>query len=314
MRTVTYDHFGGPEVLTLTEAPAPPARPGHLLVRVAAVSINPLDAKIRRGGLRLLSGGHFPKTPGLDFSGTVEQVGAGVTGFAISDAVFGFTGSMRTGTLAEVIAVPAAVVAHRPASLDHVAAAAIAVTGLAALQLVRDHARVKPGDRVLVNGASGGVGPYAIQLARRAGAHVTAVATGDGLGLARSLGADEVVDYRAASVAASGRRFDAVLDLSTRLPFAAARPILAPRGVHVAVEPSPPALLAAAVSNLFRARKRRLLITRPRPADLASLARSLAAGELHLGPVRELDLAAVREAFTAVEAGGLVGKAVLRLR
>jgi NADPH:quinone reductase-like Zn-dependent oxidoreductase len=314
MQAVTYDHFGGPEVLTLGEVAAPAVRAGHLRVRVAAVSINPLDAKIRRGQLTLLSGRRFPKTPGLDLAGTVDAVGAGVTGFAVGDRVFGFTGSMRTGTLSDLATVPAAAVARIPASIDATGAASIAVVGLAALQALRDAARVKAGDRVLLNGATGGIGPYAVQLARRMGAHVTAVGSGDGLALLRDLGADAVVDYRRDSILAAGQRFDAVIDLSTHLPFAAARPILTARGVHVAVEPSPPALIAAALANRVRRQQRRFLMTKPSGADLADLGRLLDGGELRLGPVQAFERRDWRQAFELAERGGVVGKVVIRLQ
>jgi NADPH:quinone reductase-like Zn-dependent oxidoreductase len=312
MQAVTYDHFGGPDVLTLAEVAAPAVRAGHLRVRVAAVSINPLDGKIRRGQLTLLSGRRFPKTPGLDLAGTVDAIGAGVTGFAVGDAVFGFTGSMRSGTLADLVSVPATAVAKAPASTDAAGAASIAVVGLAALQALRDAARVKAGDHVLLHGATGGVGPYAVQLARRMGARVTAVGSGDGLALLRELGADAIVDYRRASILDAGQRFDAVIDLSTRLSFAAARAILTPRGVHVAVEPSPPALVAAAIGNRFRRQQRRFLMTRPSRPDLELLGRLLDTGELRLGPRQVLERRELRRAFELAEGGGVVGKVVIR--
>src|SRR4051812_1572870 len=156
MNAVTYNQFGGPDVLKLTTSDAPRVGSHDLLVRVRAVSVNPLDGKIRRGELRLLSGARFPKTPGIDLAGLVEAVGTKVTGFAVGDRVFGFPGSMRTGTLSEVVSVPAASMAKIPRGLDEVGAASISTVGLAALQAIRDVAHVTRNERVLVHGATGG--------------------------------------------------------------------------------------------------------------------------------------------------------------
>jgi NADPH:quinone reductase-like Zn-dependent oxidoreductase len=312
MKTVTYSRFGSPDVLTLSDVAPPSPRGGHLVVRVLAVSINPLDGKLRRGDARLLSGTKFPKTPGLDFAGVVEQVGQGVTGFQVGDDVFGGLGSFKAGYLSERISVPARVVAKMPKSLDHVGAAALAVVGLAA-QTAVDAARVKAGDHVLINGASGGLGPYAIQLAKRAGAHVTAVSGTDGVALARELGADSVVDYRREAITASGRTFDAVLELSARLPFSAARVLLKPSGVYVDFEPGPAKLASAALQNPFRSRQHRFVITRSSTAALEALGRHVDAGALRPGPTRVFEFSDYRRAFEQAEKGGSVGKVVVRL-
>ncbi|MCP3140324.1 NAD(P)-dependent alcohol dehydrogenase [Pyxidicoccus xibeiensis] len=312
MQTVTYSRFGSPDVLTLSDVAPPSPRGGHLVVRVRAVSINPLDGKLRRGDARLLSGTKFPKTPGLDFAGVVEQVGPGVSGFQVGDDVFGGLGSFKEGYLSERISVPARVVAKLPKSLDYVGAAAIAVVGLAAQTAVQV-ARIKAGDHVLINGASGGLGPYALQLAKGAGAHVTAVSGTDGVALARELGADTVVDYRRESITASGRTFDAVLELSGRLPFSQARGLLKPRGVYVDFEPGPTKLIGAGLQNPFRSHQHRFVITRATTAALEALGRHLDAGQLRPGPTRVFELSEYRRAFEVAEQGGQVGKVVIRL-
>jgi NADPH:quinone reductase-like Zn-dependent oxidoreductase len=313
MRTITYERFGGPEVLTLSDVAPPSHRKSHLVVRVHAVSINPLDGKIRRGEARLLSGAKFPKTSGLDFAGVVEQVGEGVSGFRIGDDVFGGLGSFKEGYLAELISVPASIVAKKPKSLDDVGAAAVAVVGLAAQAAVRDAARVKAGDQVLINGCTGGMGLYAIQLCKRAGAHVTGVCGTDGVAMAREFGADTVVDYRRESIIASGKTFDAVIELSARLAFSEARVLLKDKGVYVDLEPGPTKLARAALLNPFRAQKHRFVITKSTTADLEALGRHFAAGELRAGPTQVFALSEYRRAFEVAEQGGLVGKVVLRL-
>jgi NADPH:quinone reductase-like Zn-dependent oxidoreductase len=313
MNAVTYRRFGSPDVLELVDIPSPHPAAGQLLVRVRAASVNPLDGKIRRGELRLLSGSRFPKTPGMDYAGVVEAVGSGVIGFAVGDRVFGFSGSMRHGTLAERIAVPATTAAKLPAGLELTGAAALATVGLAALQTVRDVARIAAGERVLVNGATGGVGLVMLQLLRRRGAEVTAVAATSGVELARVYGAHDVIDYRVSSVRASPERFDAVLDTSTKLPFRAARSLLAPRGRYVGFEPTPATLLASKLANLFRRQQHLTLITKPSSRDLAELAQLVVTGALRVPPIESFELPDARRAFARVEGGGVLGKVVIHL-
>ncbi|MBX3220626.1 MAG: NAD(P)-dependent alcohol dehydrogenase [Labilithrix sp.] len=313
MNAITYSHFGGPDVLKLTRSESPRVGSLDLLVRVRAVSVNPLDGKIRRGELRLLSGARFPKTPGIDFAGVVEAVGAKVTGFAVGDRVFGYPGSMRKGTLSEVVSVPAASAAKIPRGLDDVGAASVAMVGLAALQAIRDVAHVAPKERVLVNGATGGVGLMLLQLARLRGAHVTAVASTKGVPVAHQFGADDVVDYRSESIADIRERFDVVFDTSTKLPFSAARRLLEPRGRYVGFEPSPLSLIGSALLNPFRRQKHLILVAKPSAADLAEIGRMIDAHEVVLPPEEAFDLPDAARAFERVERGGVIGKVVIRL-
>ncbi|RKH57559.1 NAD(P)-dependent alcohol dehydrogenase [Corallococcus interemptor] len=312
MNALTYSRFGNLDVLRHTHSPAPRVRAHHLLIRVRAVSVNPIDGKIRRGELRLLSGARFPKATGSDFAGVVEAVGAGVEGFSVGDRVFGFPGIMREGTLAELITVAATSVARVPSALDDVGAAAVSMVGLAALQAWRDVARVAPGERVLVNGATGGVGLMLIQLARARGAHVTAVTSAAGLAVARQYGAQVAHDYRARPLSVLGERFDVIFDLSTKVPFADARGLLAPRGRHVGFEPSPALLLGSALLNPFRRQKQRVLVTRPSAKDLAELAGMFQTGELLPPPMEVFELSDAQAAFERSERGGVIGKVVIR--
>jgi NADPH:quinone reductase-like Zn-dependent oxidoreductase len=313
MNAVTYNHFGGPDVLELTTRAAPRVGPLDVLVRVRAVSVNPLDSKIRRGELRLLSGARFPKTPGIDFAGVVEAVGAKVTGFAVGDRVFGFPGSMRSGTLSEVISVPAASAAKIPRGLDDIGAASVALVGLAALQAFRDVARVVRNERVLVHGATGGVGLVLLQLARLRGAHVTAVVSTSGVAAARQFGAEQVVDYRSESIADLRDRFDVVFDTSTKLSFSAARKLLEPRGRYVGFEPSPLSLIGAALLNPLRRQKHRTLIAKPSAADVAEIGQLIDGHEIVVPPAEAFDLADAARAFERVERGGVIGKVVIRV-
>jgi NADPH:quinone reductase-like Zn-dependent oxidoreductase len=313
MKAITYNEFGGIDRLALADLPDPQVEKGHLLVRVHAASINPIDGKIRRGQLKLMSGTHFPKTVGSDFAGVVTEVGAGVEGFSVGDAVYGCMDSMKHGSLCELISVPPAVLSRKPASLDFVAAAAVPIVAQAALQAMRDVAAVKPETRVLVNGCTGGVGLYALQIASQMGAQVTGVCGAAGLAIAHSFGARDVIDYRRESIGQSGQRFDVLLELSGKLPFSESHDLLEAHGIYIDIEPSPAGLVGNTLANPFRAQKHRFLMTTSKTADLDELAQGFDRGTLRTTPTTAFDLADFRDAFTLAEKGGVIGKVVVRL-
>ncbi|GAA1377579.1 NADP-dependent oxidoreductase [Luteococcus sanguinis] len=212
MRAITHASHGGPEVTSLSNVPDPVASPGQVLVRVAGVGLNPVDAHQRTGAFKLIQPFDFPQVAGNELSGVVAAVGAGVDAFAVGDRVMARTPGV--GAFAELVAVPAAVLAPAPATIPLVDAAAIPLAGLTAQQaLGGDHLDLQPGERLLITGGAGGVGLFAIQLAKLAGAHVTTTASSAGREVVTRLGADEVIDYHERAVSAGPERFDKVLDL-----------------------------------------------------------------------------------------------------
>lgn len=234
MRAQVIRSFGGPEVVESAELPKPDAGPGQVLVRIVASSVNPVDTKIRRKGGAY--SGPLPMVLGADATGVIEALGAGVTGFAVGDAVYGSVGGVRglQGTLAEFVAADARLLAHAPRSLPLADAAALPLVALTAWEGLVEEARVQRGESVLVLGGTGGVGHVAVQLALELGAVVTAaVSSDDKAQLARELGATHVVDYRAERVEdyvariTNGRGFDVVFDATggsdPSAAFAAAR-------------------------------------------------------------------------------------------
>lgn len=213
MRAVTQDSVGGPEVLRLVEADRPEPQAGEVLVRVRASGINPVDVAVRAGEFPLL--GEPPFAVGWDISGVVEQVGAGAR-FSVGDEVYGMPRfPQAAGAYAEYVTAPAAELALKPASLDHVHAAALPLAALTAWQGLVGAARISAGDRVLVQRAAGGVGHLAVQIAKARGAHVIALASEPKHDFVRGLGADEVIDYRTTDFTEAVRDVDVVLD-STR--------------------------------------------------------------------------------------------------
>ncbi|GIF75154.1 NAD(P)-dependent alcohol dehydrogenase [Asanoa siamensis] len=231
MKAIVQDRYGPPETLTLTDVETPVPGPGEVLVRVEAAALNAYDWHVMRGDPRLARLGWGRPAPrarirGRDFAGRVEAVGADVRHVRPGDPVFGDLGD-ASGAFAEYVCVPEGLVAPRPANLTAEQAAALPLAGLTALMGLRD---VGPGQRVLINGASGGVGTFAVQLAKALGARVTAVCSTRNVDLVRSLGADDVVDYTSADFTRSGERHDLVFDLVGNRSLAAFRRALTPTG------------------------------------------------------------------------------------
>ena len=196
MKAAFIRRYGGNKVVELGELPAPQAGPGELLVEVHAASVNPVDFKIRDGMLKMIVPFGFPLILGNDLSGVVKAVGAGVTRFRPGDAVFARMDKRRIGAFAEFAVVAEADAAAKPANLSHIEAAAVPLAGLTAWQALFEIGGLKAGQKVLIHGGSGGVGSFAIQLARHAGATVATTVGARNAELARSLGADIVIDYK----------------------------------------------------------------------------------------------------------------------
>ena len=217
MRAFVYERYGPPENLRLAEVDRPVPAAGEVLVKVLAASVNAADWHVLRGKplfsratLGLLRPKH--RILGVDIAGQVEAVGSGVSGFQPGDQVYANLLDHGYGGFAEYAAVPVGVMASKPANLSFEEAAAVPMAAVTALQGLGRHGRLQPGQTVLINGGSGGVGSFAVQLAKAAGAEVTAVTSTPNLEVVRSLGADHLVDYTTTDVAAGGRRYDRILD------------------------------------------------------------------------------------------------------
>ncbi|MFJ6726429.1 NADP-dependent oxidoreductase [Streptomyces sp. NPDC091281] len=307
MRAIVQKSFGAPEVLEVVEVERPRLLSAEVLVRVVASAVNPVDASVRSGGYRLL--GEPPFGVGWDISGIVEEVGAGAR-FAVGDEVYGMPFFPRAATgYAEYVAVPGRQVARKPATLDHVHAAALPLAALTAWQGLVDAAGVSAGDHVLVHRASGGVGHLAVQIAKARGARVTALASAPRHDFVRSLGADQVIDYRTADVSEAVRDVDVVLD-STAQGTRALGP-LRPGGVLVSLRQQGDAALAAAVTA---AGYRFAGVTvEPDYAALEAIAQLVDAGRIRPHVQQTFSLADAPKAHELIESGTVQGKIVLTL-
>ncbi len=310
MRAFSYDRFGDANVLHAAELPEPAAGDAQVVVAIEARSINLIDIRVRRGMLGPLVSKRFPKTPGADFAGTVIAVGASVKDLHVRDRVFGAADPFKGGAFAERIAVPAGQVALLPSALSTSDGAALPIAGLAALQSLRDLGAVKSGQTVLIHGATGPVGLYAVQLAKLMGGRVTAVG-GAGLDAARQFGADVLVDYRTGQSRPKAGGFDVILNASGKMPYSQGKAFLTAAGRLIEPSPTIPVFIGSKLGNLFRRRKHLVLATQVRRADLEYLANL--AGEGALKPVIAATFSFDNSlpAFAMVERGGVVGKVVV---
>lgn len=210
MKAAFFMKHGGPEVMECGDVPDPAAGPGQVLVDVHAASVNGADWKVRAGKYAPITA--FPYIPGRDFSGVVAALGEGVKDFAIGDPVFGVCDVGQEAAYAEKVAIRSSIIARKPENLSHVECAALALVGLTALSSIEDTLKLKSGEKILIQGGAGGVANFAIQVAKHIGAHVISTASAANLDYVRSLGADEVIDYRARDFAESVSGCDAVFD------------------------------------------------------------------------------------------------------
>jgi NADPH:quinone reductase-like Zn-dependent oxidoreductase len=245
MKAIVYTEYGPPDVLHLEEVQKPALDEEKVLVRVHAASINAGDWHMLTGDplpMRLMGVGLFrPKNTilGSDIAGCVEAVGRNVKRFRPGDAVFGDVFGLASGSLAEYVSVPESALALKPSNVSFEEAAAVPVAAVTALQGLRNPRQIQPGQRVLINGASGGVGTFAVQIAKAFGAEVTAVCSTRNLEMARSIGAVEVIDYTQEDFIQNGRKYDLILAVNGYQPLSAYKRALTPQGVYVFVGGSP---------------------------------------------------------------------------
>ena len=323
MNAVVSRCYGPPEALKLERVARPIPADDQMLVRVRAAAVNPLDWHVMRGEpypLRLSAGLGAPTDAamGVDFSGTVEAVGKSVTRFKPGDEVFGG----RTGAFAEYVVVrESRAVALKPANVSHEEAAAVPVAALTALQALREEGKLQAGQKVLINGASGGVGTYAIQLAKVMGAEVTGVCSGRNVEMVRSLGADHVIDYTKEDFTRGEARYDLVVDNIGNHGVSDVVDVLAPKGIYVIVgapsdDPWIGAISAPVRASLyspFTDHEIKFFIAQMPQVDMEYLASLMRDGKLRSVIDRRYPLAETAEAIRYIETGRARGKVIVNL-
>jgi NADPH:quinone reductase-like Zn-dependent oxidoreductase len=310
MKKIIYNQYGNTGVLQMIEAPIPAMSENGILVKVSAVSINPLDRKIFKGEEKMMSGSKFPKGIGIDFSGIIENTGSNINRFKKGDEVFGLYDAFKGEALAEYIVVREKDIAIKPKNISFEQAAASLVVGLSALQILDKLSSVKSGTRILINGATGGIGMFLIQLAKKKGAIVTAVTSSKGMVMAKKWGADEIIDYRTQNILSLRKTFDVLVDLSGKLSFKDSKSLLNPRATFITTIPGLKTIIGSFLNNLFSATKYKLLILKPADDSLNLLAGLIEDG-LDIIVEKVYPITAAKSAYEEVALGGIVGKAVI---
>ena len=315
MRSVQYDRYGGTEVLVLRSEEVPRPGRGQVLVRVRAAALNPKDVIVRSGRLRIyriIAGSRFPKRVGFDWSGEALALSAGVTDVRVGDALYGMIDAWSAGACATHAVVEVGELAPRPASLSWEQAAAVPLAAMTALQALRDVARLERGQRVLVNGASGGVGTFAVQIAKALGARVTAVTSARNAARMREIGADEVLDYAEDDLRAKAGQQEIFFDVFGNRSFPFARALLSANGTYVSTVPKGH-LLRDTVLTALRGKRARLVSVRSRAADLVTLTGWIEQGLVSPVIDRVFPLEEVAAAEDQVATRRARGKVVIRI-
>ncbi|MEZ2302060.1 MAG: NAD(P)-dependent alcohol dehydrogenase [Microcoleus sp.] len=313
MQAVVFDRYGDIEVLQYREVEQPTIKPDELLVQVRASSVNPVDWKIRQGHLQLLSGFNFPRIVGSDISGVVVQVGQDVTRFQPGDEVYTFLNPLNGGACAQYCAVPESTAAIKPQNVTHAEAAAVPIAGLTALQALRDLGEIQAGKKVLINGASGGVGIFAVQIAKAMKAEVTGVCSAKNLNFVQSLGADIVLDYAEIDFTQQIQKYDIILDAVGKKNFADCENVLQTEGVYISTLPSFENLAPMFLSLFMSGKKAKLIVANANHSDLGSLRELIESGEVEPIVDRTYSLEEVAAAHAYSETGRAVGKIAISI-
>lgn len=314
MKAAAIDRYGSPSVLIVQEMPRPTVKPDQVLVEVRASSVNPIDWKIRSGSLKLLMGSRFPMILGYDVSGQVVEVGSAIKRFNIGDQVYAKSDSKTGRAYAEYVAVGENALAHKPKNMSHEEAAAVPLAALTALQGLRDKGRIRAGSRVLVIGAAGGVGSYAVQIAKAFDAGVTAVCGAGNISLVKDLGADRVIDYKKESVLGASEPYDIVFDAVATQSFSAARRVLTKNGAYVSTLPGLGLAFAELWTRVLPGQKARFILMKPLGADLKYLTGLVEAGKMRSVIDSAFSLGDIAQAHARSEAGHARGKIVIRVK
>lgn len=316
MKAVLFKKYGGIEVLKYETIDVPIVTENQVLIRVKYASVNPVDWKVRNGIARVLTGLMKPKSKfqilGGDIAGEIEAVGAAVSRFKKGDAVCAILGGIPGGGYAEQVAVEASQVALMPKSLDFKAAAALPLTGLTAFQALI-MANIRANQNVLVNGASGGVGIFALQIAKAKGATVTAVCSERNADFVRTLGADKVMDYNKEDFTKASEKYDIVYDAVGKSSLGKCKSILSKSGVYITTMPELISLIQSKLLPFFSARRVIPIMTKPSGEDLAELSILVDKFKMEIPIDREFSLKDVAKAHEYSQSERVRGKLVLKM-
>ncbi|MEE2770162.1 MAG: NAD(P)-dependent alcohol dehydrogenase [Pseudomonadota bacterium] len=311
MRFAQMVDYGNHNVIKVNQGPIPHVESTHLLIKVHASSINPLDCKLRQGLFKSMILEPLPRTLGFDIAGEVVSMGAMVKHFRIGDRIIAKSLSLPGGAHADYINIPERVCAVLPDSIDYLTAAGLPLSGLTALQALRDHLHVKPGDKVLINGAGGGVGHLALQLAKIMRAEVTATVSKKQIEWATLLGADKVIDYREEPIEKHKIKYDAIFDVVSTISKSQAKLMLKPNGRYVSTDFSIKQSITEAITNIFQTQSFSTIIVRSSRMDLDYLINLVVHQLLRVQVEKVFDFSKIAQAHKYMSTKRGVGKVII---
>lgn len=309
MQAIAFTQFGSPDVMKLMEVPQPDLPPDHVLIRVAAAGVNPADSAIRKGQFKLFTPIKGQFVPGADVAGVIEAVGASVTEIKVGERVYAMLPNLLGGGYAQFAAVKASSVARIPTNLNMIEAAGVPLAALTAYQALQK-ANITPQMPIVINGGSGGVGSFAVQIAKALGADVTATSSPDHHDLLRRLGADRTLDYRTHDFVEDSTRYAAFVDAAAVLSYAKMRVALQPKGIAVTLNPGIGNPISVALSRFGRTRLVSLLV-RPDGKDLTKISEMIASGKVCPTVDKVYEWTEAAEAHRYIETRRAKGKIVL---
>jgi len=323
MKAIVTTRYGSPDMLEFKDIQTPTPKENEVLIKIQAASVNAGDWHLMRGDpflIRLGAGLRKPNTRilGADVAGRVEAVGSKVSQFKPGDEIFGDISRYGFGAFAEYAAVPEDAFVLKPANCTFEQAAAVPAAAITALQALRDYGQIQPGQKVLINGASGGVGTFAVQIAKALGAEVTGVCSTRKVEMVRSIGADHVIDYTQEDFSKNGQQYDLILAVGGNRSIAAYRRALRPTGIYVMVGGSSmtqffQAMLAGPLFSMIGRQKMGLMLVKPNQNDLAFLATLLADGKIDPVIDKTYPLIGTPDAIRYLEVGRAQGKVVINV-
>ena len=311
MKAIAYQKFGNIKVLQTIEETRPSIQSSQVLIKVKAVSINPMDWKIRKGEMKLMSGSKFPKHTGVDFSGIIQD--PGTSNFKKGDEVFGVVkNNMKEGALAEYVAVSPSLIWKKPDFLSFSQAASIPTVGIAAVTALQKMGTIPFQSKILVNGATGGFGMFLLQLLKQKDAHITAVTNTKGLAYAQKWGANSMIDYTKADVLTQAATYDIIIDLSGKMGYPNAKQIMKAKSLFLNPVPQPIDIPVSLIKNLFRGKKHVVVLSSPSSKIMDVLLSAIDNGlQVEMNKVFSFDQSV--EAYQYAEKGGFVGKVAIEI-
>ncbi len=310
MKAVIINRYGGPEVLEYVDVVTPKPKKNEILIKIKAASVNPVDWKVRKGKLKFITGKKFPLYLGVEASGIVEAVGEEVTSFKPGQKVF--AGKNHTGgAYADYFTVSEKNAVLLPDNFPFDEGATLAVTGVTSLQALRDHAGIEEGMKVLVNGASGGIGIYAVQIAKILGAHVTAVCSGKNKKLVKSIGADAVINYTKENFSKGSEKYDIILDAVGNKPFSKVANNLTKNGTLIKLNFSLSTYFDQYITTLFSNKNVKMVLLKNKAEDVKWIRDQIALKNIKVIIDCKFPMEEVRKAHNYSETGRAKGKIIL---